>query len=127
MCSPFPCRYCKSFLPASVSSSHAAGWGHVLPCFVLLTEKFYCSYFLCCKMPDRCSVKQPPFYLCWRECRFSMDGYRCLTWSDALYNYTKLVFGCALPLFCAYLFPSESLCAGACNCQVQPWFCWNRP
>lgn len=35
----------------------------------------------------------------------------------------SLVFGCAASLFHAYLFPSESLCAGACNCNVQPWLC----
>lgn len=32
----------------------------------------------------------------------------------------RLVFGCAISLSHEYLFPSESLWAGACNCKVWP-------
>jgi len=50
----------------------------VLPCFVPLMERYYCSYFLCSKVPARHSVKQPPFFLGWREHGFCLSGYSCL-------------------------------------------------
>lgn len=50
-------------------------------------------------------------------------------WADQMPCTTtqSLFFGCALSLLHAYLFPSESLSAGACNCKVQPGLCWKRP